>query len=75
MKLLKKHNGQIETKFLWLIVFILGISKSTITNKEGNKKQGEVYTLHFTPFFSWSFHWRTKQKEDIKKAAKKILKG
>ena len=61
--LIQKHNGKIETKFLWLILFILGISKSIISNEEGKK---EVYALHLTPFLSFTFHFKEPKERQSK---------
>ncbi len=49
---MKIYRGKIETKFLWLLPFIIGVSKSNIDNKE------TVYALHITPFFEIGINWK-----------------
>ena len=49
---MKTYRGKIETKFFWLIPFIIGVSKSNIDNK------ANVYALHITPFFEIGFNWK-----------------
>jgi len=55
---MKKYKGGIKTYFWWIIIPIIGISKSNISNK------ATVYALHITPFFQIGFNWRKKKHED-----------
>jgi hypothetical protein len=48
---MKTYKGSLETKFLWLIPFILGVSNNTIDNK------AQVFAFHITPFLVLGFNW------------------
>jgi hypothetical protein len=52
---MKKYKGGIKTYFWWIIIPIIAISKSNISNK------ATVYALHITPFFQIGFNWRKKK--------------
>jgi len=52
---MKTYNGELETKFWWLIPLLFGVSKSTITKKTYLAEweitnRNYVYALHITPF-------------------------
>lgn len=49
------YNGKIETKFIWIIPFLFGLSKSNVDNK------ASVYALHITPLFEIGFNKKLKQ--------------
>lgn len=49
---MKAYKGNIETKFFWLIPFVIGFSKSNVNNK------ANVYALHITPFLEIGFNWK-----------------
>jgi hypothetical protein len=49
---MKKYNGKLETKFFWIIPFLIGVSKSTVDDK------ASVYALHITPLFEIGFNWK-----------------
>ncbi len=49
---MQKFTGNLETKFIWIIPILLGISKNNINGK------AMVYALHITPFFEIGFNWR-----------------
>ena len=49
---MKKYNGKIETKFLWLIPFLIGVSKSVIDD------EAKVFALHITPLFEIGLNWK-----------------
>jgi hypothetical protein len=53
---MKTYKGNIETKFLWLIPFVLGVSNNTIDNK------AKVFALHITPFLEIGFNWQNRDK-------------
>ena len=42
---MQNYKGTIETKFLWIIPFLIGLSRSNVNN------DAFVYALHITPFF------------------------
>ena len=46
------HRVWLESKFLWLIPFVLGVSKNTIDNK------AKVFALHITPFLEIGVNWK-----------------
>jgi hypothetical protein len=48
---MQKFNGNVETKFWWIIPIIFGVSKSTVNNKS------TIYTLQITPFFEIGFNY------------------
>jgi hypothetical protein len=52
---MKIYKGKIETKFFWLIPFIIGVSKSNIDDK------ANVYALHITPLFEIGINWKRKK--------------
>ena len=62
MKLMQNYHGGLNTKFVWIIPIVLGVSVSTITqdHKEwGPHAVAKVYSIHITPFFDIGFNWRS----------------
>lgn len=49
---MKNYKGSLETKFLWIIPMLFGISKSNVDNKVN------VYALHITPLFEIGLNWK-----------------
>jgi len=49
---MKKYSGNLETKFWWIIPFIVGVSKNNVNNK------AMVYAIHITPFLEIGFNWK-----------------
>lgn len=49
---MKKYNGKVETKFLWIIPILIGVSKSVIDDK------AKVFALHITPLFEIGLNWK-----------------
>ena len=49
---MKTYKGSLESKFLWLIPFVLGVSKNTIDSK------AKVFALHITPFLEIGVNWK-----------------
>lgn len=41
----QKYKGTLETEFNWIIPFLIGFSKSIVSEKY------KIYSLHITPFF------------------------
>jgi hypothetical protein len=52
---MQKYNGQLETKFWWIIPLLIGVSKNKITPR------GVVYGVHILLIFVVGFAWRTKE--------------
>ena len=49
---MKTYKGNLESIFLWLIPFVLGVSKNTIDSK------AKVFALHITPFLEIGINWK-----------------
>jgi hypothetical protein len=56
---MRKYKGGIKTHFWWIILPLIGVSKSRISNK------AIVYALHITPFFEIGFNWRIKNESNL----------
>ena len=52
------HNGNINMKVLMIIPFVLYFSKSIIKNPNKDTHGAVLYSIHITPFLSFSFAWR-----------------
>ena len=53
-----EHNGNIDMYVLMIIPFVLYFSKSVIRKPEQYKGGTTLYSIHITPFISFSFAWR-----------------
>jgi hypothetical protein len=49
---MQKFQGNIKTKFIWIIPLLIGVSKNNIDNK------ANVYAVHITPFLEIGFNWK-----------------
>lgn len=58
---MKNYKGTIDTKFWWIIPFLIGVSKSNVNN------DAYVYALHITPFFEIGFNYKLKSKNKKQK--------
>ena len=52
------HHGTIKMNVLMVIPFILYFSKSIIDNPDKKTHGAALYSVHITPFLSFSFAWR-----------------
>ena len=49
---MRVYKETLETRFFWLIPFVIGFSKSNVDNK------AKVFALHITPFLEIGFNWK-----------------
>ncbi len=59
---MKVYNGTLETKFLWIIPILLGISKSLVIGTKGSRTY--LYALHITPWINIGFNKRNKKENN-----------
>lgn len=57
--MMSEYKGDIETRFFWIIPFIIGASKSNVDSK--SKFTNSIFALHLTPFFEICFNIRKRK--------------